>query len=71
MDKFKDLLLSVFGRAVKGSIKIGREEYKEYGTEFTDFSIKFTRVNTADDKTYEKIKELINEIRECLKQSDK
>lgn len=71
MDKFKDLLLSIFNRTVKESIKIGKEEYKEYGIEFTDFSIKFTHVNTADDKTYEKIKELINEIRECLKQSDK
>lgn len=71
MDNCNKLLLSIFDRTVKGSIKIGRKEYKEYGTDFTDFSIEFTHVNTADDKTYEKIKELINEIRECLKQSDK
>lgn len=71
MDKIKDLLLSIFDRTVKESIKIGRKEYKEYGMDFTDFSIEFTHVNTADDKTYENIKELINEIRECLEQSDK
>lgn len=69
MDKFKDLLLSILDRTLKGSIKIGREEYKEYGIDLTDFTIKFTHINTADDKTYEKIKELINEIRLCLKQS--
>lgn len=71
MDKFKDLLLSIFDRTAKGSIRISREEYNEEGFNLTDFAIKFTHINTADDKTYEKIKELINEIIRCLKQSDK
>lgn len=69
MDKFKDLLLSIFDRTAKGSIRICREEYNEEGFNLTDFAIKFTHINTADDKTYEKIKELMDEIIKCLRQS--
>lgn len=70
MEKFKDLLMSIFDRTARDSIRIGKEEYNDGGFNLTDYTIKFTHINTnTDDKTYEKIKELMDEIIKCLRQS--
>lgn len=70
MNKFKDLLISIFDSTARDSIIIGREDYKNGRLNLTDFTIKFTRINTnTDDKTYEKIKELIDETIKCIRQS--
>lgn len=61
-DKYNELLISIFKHTIKDSIRIGREDYDEGGFNLTDFSIKFTHINAHNDKTYEKINQLINMI---------
>lgn len=71
MDNYKDLLVEIFKNTIKDSIKLGRFEYTGNSFDLTEFTIKFTHLNEPDDKTYEKIKLLIENIKKDLTERNK
>lgn len=66
MDDYKELLLSIFDRTVKGSILISKKATIEDGFKFSNFTIEFKHLDADDDKTYELLKELFKRIESDL-----